>query len=226
MRSMIVKTVVLGVLVYALTVSAASASKTTLHLISPSAGHSLMAGDFYELEGSPAHYESSAGNLECSAQAFSGLVGVDQTNNEKTDKLEIQNARERFYGEGPCYGSFPTGAENVQFWAGGSPLGSLTLATNLKAEFKTSAASEAQIQIYSEATSNYCNYGVKKLKGTFTPAAPLKVSFSKQKLKLTQHNIANCPKTVSVTVVFFSYYDPNPKQNEGHAEDTIEGSIS
>ncbi len=226
MRSRIMRSVVLGVLVYTMTVSTASASKPTLHLTSPSAGHSLTTGDFYELEGSPAHYESSAGNLECASQPFSGLVALDQTNNEKTDKLEVRNARERFYGEGPCFGSFPTGAENVQFWAGGSLLGSLSLAANLKAEFKTSATSEAQIQIYSEATGDYCNYGVKKLKGTVTLAAPLKVSFSKQKLKLTQHNIANCPTDVSVTVTFFSYYDPDPKENEGHAEYAIEGSIS
>lgn len=226
MRSIIVRTVVLGVLVSALTVSSASATKGTLHLTAPGAAHPLTTGDFYELEGGAVEYESTAGNLKCPSAFYSGLVAVDQTNNEKTDRLEVQNARGLYYGEGACAGSFPTGAENVQFWAGGSPLGGISLGTNLKAEFKTSAASEAQIQIYSEVSGHYCSYGVKKLKGTVTLAAPLSVTFSRQKLKLTQHSIANCPKTVSVTVSFSSYYDPNPKENEGRAVDAIGGSIS
>jgi hypothetical protein len=133
--SIIAKVVVCSVLVYALAVASAEAKKTAVHLTAGE--HSLVAGDFYELEGSQVKYESTAGNLTCNSAVYSGLIGADQTNNEKTDKIEVKESRGTYEG-GLCEGSLPLGGEIRQYWIGGFPLGQLSLSTNGKAEFKAS----------------------------------------------------------------------------------------
>jgi hypothetical protein len=182
-----------------------------------------VAGDFWELEGSEATYESTAGNLTCSSVIWSGLIGADQTNNEKTDKIEVKESRGNFDG-GPCEGSLPLGGNIRQYWMGGLPLGQLLLSTNGKAEFK--ASGEAKIKLFGVAANAYCYYGFKKLKGTvsYEESGPAFIDFFKQKMKLKEHN-AVCPKTMLVTTAFTAWYDATPSTNQGHANIPIEGHV-
>jgi hypothetical protein len=219
--SIIVKVVVCSVLVYGLAAGSAEAKKTALHLMGGE--HSLVAGDFFELEGSQATYESTSGNLTCETAVYSGLIGADQTNNEKTDKIEVKEPRGTYDG-GLCKGSLPLGGEIRQYWLGGLPLGQLSLSTNGKAEFK--AAEEAQIKLFGVLANAYCYYGFKKLKGTITfeEAGFFTISFLQQKMKLKEHD-AVCPKTMLVSTSFSSWYDATPSTNEGHANIHIHGDI-
>jgi hypothetical protein len=219
--SIIAKVVVCSALVYGLAVGSAEAKKTTLHLTGGE--HSLVAGDFWELEGSEVTYESTAGNLTCSSVIWSGLIGADQTNNEKTDKIEVKESRGNFNG-GPCEGSLPLGGNIRQYWMGGLPLGQLLLSTNGKAEFK--ASGEAKIKLFGVAANAYCYYGFKKLKGTvsYEESGPAFIDFFKQKMKLKEHN-AVCPKTMLVTTAFTAWYDATPSTNQGHANIPIEGHV-
>ncbi|MHB8234319.1 MAG: hypothetical protein ACYDHT_06660 [Solirubrobacteraceae bacterium] len=219
--SIIAKALLCGALVYGLAVGSADAKTPTLHLTA--GGHSLVAGDFYELEGSQTSYESTAGNLTCSSVIYSGLIGADLTNNAKTDKVEVKESRGNFNG-GPCEGSLPLGANIRQYWLGGLPLGQLTLSTTGKAQFK--ASGEAQIKLFGVAANAYCYYGFKTLKGTvaFEESGPAFVDFFQQKMKLKEHDVA-CPKTMLLTTAFTSWYDPTPSTNQGHASVPVEGAI-
>ena len=168
-------------------------------------------------------YESTAGNLTCNSVIYSGLIGADQTNNEKTDKIEVKESRGNFNG-GPCEGSLPLGGEIRQYWTGGLPLGQLLSSTSGKAEFK--ASGEAKIKLFGVAANAYCYYGFKKLKGTvsFEESGPAFIDFFQQKMKLKEHDAA-CPKTMLVTTAFTSWYDPTPSTNQGHATIPIEGAV-
>jgi hypothetical protein len=219
--SIIAKVAVCSVLVFGLAAASAEAKKTALHLTAGE--HSLVAGDFYELEGSQATYESTSGNLTCETNVYSGLIGADQTNNEKTDKVEVKEPRGTYNG-GLCQGSLPLGGEIRQYWMGGLPLGQLSLSTNGKAEFK--ASGEAKIKLFGILANAYCYYGFKKLKGTiaFEESGAFNVTFYQQKMKLKEHD-AVCPKTMLVSTTFSSWYDATPSTNEGHANVHIHGAI-
>ena len=219
--SIIAKVMVCSALVYGLAVGSADAKQPTLHLTAGE--HSLAAGDFYELEGSEVTYESTGGNLTCSSVIYSGLIGADQTNNAKTDKVEVKESRGNFNG-GPCEGSLPLGGNIRQYWLGGFPLGQLSLSTSGKAVFK--ASGEAQIKLFGISANAYCYYGFKTLKGTvqFEEGGPAFIDFFQQKMKLKEHD-AVCPKTMLVTAAFTSWYDPTPSTNQGHANIPIEGAV-
>ncbi len=220
--SIIAKIAICSVLVYGLAAGSAEAKKTALHLTAGE--HSLVAGDFFELEGSQVTYESTSGNLTCKTAVYSGLIGADQTNNEKTDKIEVKESRGTYNGGGLCEGSLPLGGEIRQYWIGGLPLGQLSLSTTGKAEFK--ASGEAKIKLFGTLANAYCYYGFKKLKGTiaFEESGPFTVSFVQQKMKLKEHD-AVCPKTMLVSTTFSSWYDPTPSTNEGHANIRIYGDV-
>jgi hypothetical protein len=211
--------------------SNASAKGTTLHLKSPyEEGRLLQPGDYVEGESSGGTtVESTGGNLVCGGGTWAGLYGKVQTNSEKTDGLTVTGSKRSFDG-GSCSGSFAVGGEPRVYWTGGSELGSMTLSTKGKAQFKTSSSSEAKLQLASGETGHFCTYGLKKLKGIsgYGEGVPVGVSFTKQTLKLVGHDIEDCPKKVAITVAFSlkTAAKGSPEEEDDAAYNFVEGIVS
>jgi hypothetical protein len=178
-------------------------------------------GDFVEFEQNPdgaLEYTSSAGNASCPVDVYNGLWGRDQTNYEATDHFEVVEAKNGFVG-GPCTSSLPIGGEVHQDWVNPADktLGTILVTSKGTAEFRTSPTAESAIELRSDATGNYCVYGLSKLSGTSSFGSDVKLQFTKQKLKLTAHNVASCPKKLELSVGFATFYTPEPKASEsGH----------
>jgi hypothetical protein len=213
--------------------SAASAKSSLLSLTVPQqASHTLTTGDFVEFEQSALgtlEYASSSGSASCATDVYNGLWGRDQTNYEATDHFEIVEAKNGFDG-GPCATStLPIGAEVHQDWfnAPGKTLGTMLVTFKGTAEFRTNPTAESAIELISDATGDYCIYGLRRLKGTASFGSDVTLQFSKQKLKLTEHNVASCPKKLELTVGFTTFYTPEPKASEsGHeGESEIAGEL-
>jgi hypothetical protein len=206
--------------IVALAASVASARTAVLHQwVGPE--KSLGAGDFFELAAEPGtstEYETSAGSANCPPEEvregeglFPGLpalVGSVGTNDERTDRETIQNATGSFFG-GSCSSSLPEGSPVRHYWYnssyGGEPLGTLSVSTSGKAEFKTNPALQAVI--FLEGPKGSCAYAAKKLKGTNETRPVLDLTFSKQKVKLDRDysNYSACPRMMEVSVPFRAY---------------------
>jgi hypothetical protein len=199
-------TMVLAVVILGAFAAGNASATVTLHLKSPLEGGRLLeVGNYVEGESSGgATVESTGGNLQCSGGAWAGLYGKVKTNSKPTDILTITGSKRAFDG-GSCTGSFPIGGEALNYWTGGGgELGSISLSTSAKALFKSSHTSLAKLELVSHETGHFCDYGLKKLKGaaSFGPGLGVSAAFTKQPLPLVGHNMATCPKTVSISVVF------------------------
>ncbi len=208
-----------------------ASAKGTLQLKSPEEGGRLLEpGDYVEGESSGGTtVESTGGNLTCAGGSWAGLYGNVQTNGQKTDRLNITGSKRSFDG-GSCSGSFAVGGETRNYWTGGSELGSMTVSTTDKAEFKTSGSSEAKLELASSETGHFCTYGLKKLKGISLhgPGEPVQVFFTKQTLKLVAHNIEACPKKVAITVALAlkTAAKGSPEEADDSALNFVEGVVS
>jgi hypothetical protein len=218
---------VLGVL----GVSSASAKGTALYLRSPNQGNRLLEpGDYIEGESSGGTTVESPGvDVDCGGGTFVGLYGKVLTNGAKTDRLTITGGKRSFEG-GSCTGSFPVGGEIRNYWVGGSELGSMTLSEKTTALFKSSHSTAAKYRLESGETGHFCTYGVKKLKGivAHNVGEPVGVMFTKQPLKLVEHDIETCPKTVTISVAMAlkTAIKGSPEAEEHFAFSVVEGTVS
>ena len=218
-------------LLCALGVSSASAKGTVLHLKAPNEGGRLLEpGDYVEGESSGGStVESPGADVVCGGGTFVGLYGKVLTNGAKTDRLTITGGKRSFEG-GSCTGSFPVGGEVRNYWVGGSELGSMTLSVKTKAVFTSSHSTAAKYRLVSGETGHFCTYGLKKLKGIVMHNAgePVGVSFAKQPLKLVEHDIETCPKTVTISVAMAlkAAAKGSPEAEEHFAFGVVEGIVS
>jgi hypothetical protein len=208
-----------------------ASAKETLQLKSPDEGGRLLEpGNYVEGESAGGTtVESTEGTLACRGGSWAGLYGKVQTNSEKTDRLSITGSKRNFDG-GSCTGSFAVGDEPRNFWTGGSELGSMTVATNGHAQFKSSTSTEAKLELESAETGHFCSYGLKELKGiaSYGEGDIVTIEFHQQTVKLVAHNIESCPKKVSISVGFGLKTAPPGSQEEKSlsAFNFVEGIIS
>jgi hypothetical protein len=174
----------------ALLAGTASAKPLKLDLTYYSEEFQVRTGQELIMGGSEVTVATSIGIVTCTEGEWGG---VDQTNNEKTDKIEIRSG----YGHYPCSNttSFPGEATVTGYLHG-----ILSLGSNGKAELNAKGL-EIELEFSGE---NRCRYTFTKLKGTVTAtpsAAALEMKFSKQKLKLeAAKSVAGCPKKATLTL--------------------------
>ncbi len=137
-----------------------------------------------------------------------GFVGTAQTNDEKTDKVEIKCT----YGTwrlGNCATSTPLGSEAlVEAFGSSEPLGTLNLGSNLKAELKTKSPGQPVYIYVGFSGGETCYFDFSKLKGTISAVNVgglnrMQLNFNKQKLKLYKPLSGKlCPKKATITAPF------------------------
>lgn len=219
----------------AVTSSAASAA-TTLNLTYESAGvvHSVVGGQEFETNPFDAWtIATTDGTVTCTPKTlYEGWDGHAQTDDEKTDKFEINHPENGFYGqECSSTGAFGTPAyfynAYIPIKSSNDFLSELSIGANGKVEVKPHEAGDMAIQIIWPHVT--CTYEVKTLKGTLDTSGggkfPLALVFSKQKLKETKDttytDTKECPKTAEWSVTFTATYYTTEFGNE-HASEIAE----
>jgi len=196
----------------AVVASAPAAASPTLHLgwgagEEPEAA--VTAGANFEMNNFTAvTFELGGWAVTCTGNQ--GLVGSDETNNEKTDKIKLEAGYGTLSGSELCSSSLGLGSTaKVEFigpWT-------LALSTNKKAEML--APKKALVLVYIEFSgSEKCFYELKKLKGTWATEKyeslyndTLTMNFAKQKLKLYKRESGGlCPKTTTLNAPFQLQY--------------------
>ncbi len=170
--------------------------------------------------------ETSIGTITCSGgEGGGGLLGSDQSNGGKTDKISVTEAQGA-YAKDTCAGAINGGAtstvENGILPAIESGVqGTFGVSANGKAEYK--AAGKGKTMLVAFSKYSYCTWELAKLKGTLgTLPGPLQLTFSKQKLKVYKADSdGTCPKNATYTVKFGGWLMPS---GESEAE-LLEGEL-
>jgi hypothetical protein len=193
----------------ALMAASASAAPKKLDLTWDFEVNQLKTGEEFKMANdSDIAFETTAGGVKCEAAFYpeeQGFLGKDETNNEKTDKLELDYAYGGIYLGRVCASTLGLGTEAlVAVYNPSGSLGTLSLGANGKASFKTPSTSEpAYVLEYFLNTGDECYYTFTKLSGTLSIGDLTEIDFSNQKLKLDK-TISNklCPKTAKLTAPF------------------------
>jgi hypothetical protein len=156
-------------------------------------------------------FTTNLGDISCPSSFYpgeQGFLGTDQTNNEKTDKIELKHTDGTWAG-GTCSTSTTLGSSAfVETFAFDEPLGSLLLSVKgNKAEVKATSASEPVYVYVGFSGGESCLYDFSKLKGTWKGKEAgyerLEVDFSNQTLKEYKPDSGKlCPKKVKITAAF------------------------
>jgi hypothetical protein len=163
--------------------------------------------------------ETSLGNVTCSAGFYpneQGFIGDDETNNEKTDKIEIKSTYGTWSGASCSSGTVLGSSAYVEAFGSEYPLGTLNLSSSLKAELKTPSTAEPVYIYVGFSGGEVCYFSFSKLKGA-VKGLPwggferMEVNFSKQKLKLQKADSGKlCPKKATITAPF-AYQTTGPE---------------
>jgi len=170
--------------------------------------------------------ETSLGTITCSGgEEPGGLLGSDQSNGAKTDKISVTEAQGA-YAKGTCSGAINGGASSV-VENGILPAiesgvqGSFGVSSNGKAEYK--AAGKGKTMLVAFSKYSYCTWELAKLKGKLGALpGPLQLTFPKQKLKIYKADSdGTCPKGATYTVTFGGWLMPAGES----AAEALEGEL-
>jgi hypothetical protein len=159
----------------------------------------LKAGDEFTLLTSEARIASKTGEVKCGE---GGITGLDQTNDEKADKIRLTGPFGSLAGAKVCASTItPFSGEAYVYLLG--DLGTLYLGANGRSEVTTE---QADLQLYFLNGLARCDYIFRRLRGRVSATRTIAViedRFSKLALHLERVSSApGCPRTVAVTVAF------------------------
>ena len=207
-------------------VTAAQASAKPSSLQLRSALGPLQTGAPVDMAAESWTIETSIGTITCSGgEEAGGLLGSDQSNGAKTDKISVTEAQGA-YARTSCAGAINGGAtsvvENGILPAIESGVqGTFGVSANGKAEYKAAGKGKSMLVAFSKYS--YCTWELSKLKGKLgTLPGPLQLTFSKQKLKVYKEDSdGTCPKNATYTITFGGWLMPS---GESEAE-LLEGEL-
>lgn len=200
--------------------STAAAKPANLDLIwgggETEAPNQLAPGENVHIETREALVATNLGNITCRSETFppgeEGFVGADQTNNEKTDNIALENAVRQLTGEGgggACSGAGVLGPNAyVKIYNPSSPerLGVLSLQSNGTAIIRSPSPGEPIfVELRVSEGKTKCMFSFTQLKGTATASHPgyfnrLEISFS-QKLAFNKAvSDSACPTAATLTI--------------------------
>jgi hypothetical protein len=199
-----------------LAAGSAAAAGNTLDLTWNGEANQLAPGEAFDSvlydptlgRASPFTVETRAGSITCtpSESSFSGLEGVDATNNAKTDRVQFNSAVGVLAGERPCTSSLAMGTEakvfvnvvNAQLYLGA--------ATGKVQLFSVGREPELRVSLFYPMA--YCRYdafafkGALKLEPWSGGLHQISISFTKQKLRREGGSAPECPKRAAVSATF------------------------
>jgi hypothetical protein len=170
--------------------------------------HKLEPGEAVDLLLSSFSVQTRSGGIECSTDfgVFPGLGGLDETNDETTDKVKLDFVEGVIGGEAGCAESAPDSSPVTVFL---DPDDSILNLSGSKGRATIKAASSTEpISLALEYQGGLaCHYDANKLAGALKVAEPfpgnVSLTFEKQKLKLDKPGSgAECSRSASLDAHF------------------------
>jgi len=198
----------------AMAAGTASAAKKKLDLTWNGLENQLKAGEEFKMANNTGvTLETSVGNITCPSEYFpneQGFNGVDETNNEVTDKVEINSAYGAIGASRYCSTATPLGSEALVYFYYIPPKTTLSLSSNGKAGLAVANKAEPAYVYIAYTGGTYCYYTYTSLKASValvpwseTGWNQVEVTFNKAKLKLDKpYSLKTCPKTTALDATF------------------------
>jgi hypothetical protein len=163
-------------------------------------------------------FEVGTGVVTCSSGAFpedQGFIGKDQTNDEITDKVELDEYYGTITGQA-CPSTSGLGSTSFSHFSPGLSILSLS-GSKGTAQIKPKSKSNPIEAWFEFSGGDFCAYTATTLKGTLALEPfdgefnQVALSFSKQKLKRVKGSSPECPKTATLVSAPFQFQTINPE---------------